>query len=215
MYIDDNSEYTTKQKKYITQKLQNHIVIFNSIRKYSVRNAYEAIHEHATKSESVIVSLDGDDWMHSRHALRFLNVFYKIHQPMATYGSCLAWKNNALLKIGNKFENKKYPTEIIANGLFRKHPFLPLHPRTWKTKVFKQIRKEDFLNDQGDWLKYCEDQAIFFPILEMYPKKVLRIPKLLSVYNLDTTQSDNKTHFYEQIQDEIEIRTKTSYEPIS
>ena len=215
LYIDDHSNYTTKEKKYIKQKLQNHEAIFNKFRKYSLKNAYEVIHKYATKEKSVVVSLDGDDWLYNTNVLQILNDIYEKQDCVATYGDCYIWKNATLSeKPASKtleYCNIPYPQEIIDTKSFRKYPFLPLHLRTWRTKVFKKIPISEFKDHEDNWFKFCEDQAIFYPILEMYPKKVLCVTKPLSIYNQDNDNNDFKKNFIEQVKDELFIRKMKKY----
>ncbi len=214
LYIDDHSKYTTKQINYIRQKLKSHVVVFNKERKYSLRNAYDAIHSFAEKKESVIVSLDGDDWLAGNNVFETLNKYYQRKNYVATYGNCYISKNKGISKekASQLFEycNIPYPNKVIKEKSYRKYPFLPLHLRTWKTSIFKKIQRDEFLDLSGNWLRFCEDQAIFFPILEMAGEKVKCISEPLSVYNMENIESDHKTNLVQQIKDEIIIRKRTT-----
>lgn len=212
IFIDDNSKLSDQQKKHISEKLKKHIVIFNNKRKYSLRNAYEAIHQHAKKINSIVVSLDGDDWLVGDTVLSTLEKVYINRQCVATYGECLLFQNgNISQKKASeilKHTNTPYPQTVILNKSFRKHPFLPLHLRTWCTDAFKKIPKKSFLDSDGNWFKFCEDLAIFFPLLERHPKKVISIKKPLSVYNMDNDENDSKINLFPQLHDELFLRNK-------
>jgi len=193
-------------------------VIFNRLRKFSLRNAHEAIHNIITQRESIVVSLDGDDWLVNENVLSYLNKVYQKTGCWLTYGSCLFWdgEKTSTNPIDKAFmtANQEYPAATIRNRNYRKILFLPLHLRTWKTWLFLKIKKEDFLDSHGEWLRFCEDQAMYYPMMEMAGKHMKVISKHLSVYNNANSESDVKTNFFEQMRDEIQIRKKTQYEEI-
>jgi len=218
LFIDDCSNYTKKQKEYIKKRLKNHIVVFNKKRRYSVFNAYKIIHKYAKDSEGVVLNLDGDDWLLDNNVLSFLAKVYDNNPDcLVTYGECLLWDGKEYSsrpsRFIKKFANIPYPKRLIRKNSYRLEPFYPLHPRTWKVWLYKKIKKEDLQRPDGSWLEFAEDQAMFFPMLEMVNERYRVIKKPLYVYNVTTKHSDIKLNLIKLLKDELIIRKKTPYAP--
>ncbi len=209
LYVDDCSNYSSKQKKYIKQKLKNHTVVFNKKKKWSIRNAYEITHKFAKNEDAVIFNLDGDDYLSNTNALRIVAKAYKESDCIYTYGNCtMEFENTKEATSASRFDtyaNTPYTTYEKNNNLFRKVPFRPLHPRTWSVKAFKKIPKKTFLDHNREWLRYCEDMAIFFPLIEKYPTRVRTISEKLSTYVI-SRKNDAKLRLAETVRDEVFIR---------
>lgn len=219
LFIDDASNYTTKQKKYIKEKLKKHIVEFNKKRRFSVFNAYKMIHKYADNNDAIIINLDGDDWFVNDGVLADLSEVYGQNPScLLTYGECLLWggeqysRPSRLIK---DFTNIPYPQKVIREKTYRLEPFYPLHPRTWKVWLYKKIKKEDFLRPDGAWLKFAEDLAMFYPMLEMAAGRFKVIKKPLYAYNVAAQHADIKENLIKLLKDELIIRKKKPYEPVA
>lgn len=217
LFVDDDSEYTREQKKWIKTQLKDHICVFNQTRKYSLKNAFEMIHRYAVKKESVIVSLDGDDWFVDEFVLRYLNEIYsKNPDTELTYGDCLYYEPGTphhLLAAKKYYPrmNLRYSDEVVRENWYGREVFFPLHPRTWRVEAFKQIPKERFLRSNGNWFQFCEDQAILYPLLEKAKGKFLALSKPLTFYNRENALNENKVDIVQCLIDEIEIRRKSIF----
>jgi glycosyltransferase involved in cell wall biosynthesis len=216
LFVDDDSDYSREYKKNILAFFdKDDVVIWRKERAFSLKNAYELIHEYCEQEDAVVFNLDADDWLYSNESIKTLMNLYMLHDWYFSYGDCFIWSGSdeqqiLASKLGE--HNKKYPKDVSTARSFRDYPFLPLHPRTWKVHAFKSISKESFLNKRGDWLQYCEDQAIFFPLLEMYFTKCGVVSQPLSVYNVENPNSDSKIELISSLNDELEIRGKQRYE---
>ncbi len=210
LFVDDASEYTRAQQNYIKQRLKGHIVQFNQEQKFSLRNAYEMIHEHVDNDEAIIINLDGDDWLIRDDVIDVVDKTYEVHHCLLTYGNCVYHAP------GEAFHNKKgseviptinqrYPDKVENLSSYRKEGFRPLHLRTWKAREFKNIPKKYFLRSDGNWVQFCEDQAIFLPLLEKADGRYEVISTPLSAYNRHNPNSDSKLHLYEMLSDEVTI----------
>jgi hypothetical protein len=175
-------------------------------------------HKFAIRSSAIILNLDGDDWLLGPDSLKHLAWVYKNNpQCLLTYGECVLWDGKHYTRPSrfvNKFTNIPYPKSVIEKYSYRKYPFLPLHPRSWRVWLFKKIKKQDFLRPDGSWLQFAEDQAIFYPILEMATARVKVIKRPLYVYNVASVHADIKENLRGLLKDELIIRKKNSYEPL-
>lgn len=219
LFIDDATPLSKNQKKYIKNKLKGHVVIFNSKRLYSLHNAYKILHRFAKKNQAVVFNLDGDDWLLNKRSLSEVAGFYRKNPTcLLTYGECVLWDGK---KISGKPSrlllpnvNIPYKNGVIADNSYRLEPFYPLHPRTWKVWLFKKIRKKDFIRPNGTWLQFAEDQAIFFPMLEMAGGNYLTIKKPIYVHNFEHQYSDLKANLIGLLRDELVSRKRPKYEPL-
>jgi len=211
IYIDDASGYSLKQKKYIKQKLHDHIVVFNRVRKYSLRNAYEAIHKYVKEDDAIIANIDGDDWLIRNDVIDVVDKTYQKYNCLLTYGNCIYYnpsnKNHQKkASSANAFTNVRYPKFVEKSNLFRLYHFPILHLRTWKANLFKRIPKDKFLRPNGEWIRYCEDMAMFFPMLEKSHGRYSVISEPLYSYNIQNPSNDFKIHTKEMLFDEVCIR---------
>ncbi len=220
LFVDDCSEYTKDQKQHIKQRLSGHIVVFNKERKHSLRNAYEMLRTYVSDDTSIIFNLDGDDFLSSPKAFQIIQDTYQQTNCLLTYGECFVLKNSWTpsrylpSRYVLKGLNIRYPSDVEKNNLYRKDYFRPLHPRTWKVDLFRKIRLQDLLDDHGKWFTTCEDQAMYFPMLEMSGGRyhVLRQP--LYYYRTGHVISDEVLHRSLQLQDERDIQKKPPYSPL-
>ncbi|OGV91470.1 hypothetical protein A2783_01550 [Microgenomates group bacterium RIFCSPHIGHO2_01_FULL_45_11] len=216
LFIDDASNYSNKQKNVIKKKLKSHIAVFNSKRKFAVCNAYYLLKNFADKKNAVVLNLDGDDWLLDTSVLSYLSMVYqKSPHCLLTWGECVFWNGKTYSKpsrLIKPYTNISYPLKVVKESSYRRYPFLPLHPRTWKVSVFNQIKKASFLRPDGTWLQFAEDQALFYPMLEMARGRYKVIKKPLYAHNTTTKLSDAKINLTQLLKDELIIRKRKSYE---
>jgi len=169
------------------------------------------IHKYASANNAIVFNLDGDDWLPNKDCLgQVAKVYRNNPNTLLTYGDCMIWDGKKIKR--EKIHvletlNKKYPAKVEASKSYRSYPFLPLHPRTWKVSLFKSINKREFLSPSGKWLRFAEDQAIFFPMLEEIDSSkytVINIP--IYVYNIENLHSDIRENTLMLLNDEILIR---------
>lgn len=196
--------------------LRHHVVIWRPVRYYSVRNAYEVLHQYAVDQHAVVVNLDADDWFARPTALAEIAEMYHRQHCLLSYGNCLVWQGRDLPRLPLATEvmpacNTPYPPEIIRDRSYRRYPFLVYHPRTWSVAAFQRLPRTAFQRADGSWLQYCEDQAIFFPLLEMFGHRCICSSQPWSVYNQANPLADVQTARLALLRDEIEIRRQAPY----
>lgn len=74
--------------------------------------------------------------------------------------------------------------------------------------------KSDFLRPDGTWLRFAEDQAIFYPLLEMAGGNFETIKKPIYVHRFEHQNSDLKANLVGLVKDELIIRRKPKYEAL-
>lgn len=135
------------------------------------------------QDEDVIVHLDGDDWFFHPFVLSNLEREYSQHDCWTTYGNYISTDGDASIcrEVTSKIDRK-----TLGNWYFS-------HLRTFKYKLFKHIREEDFRDDTGNYFKMASDVVMFTPILELCPlNKIKFLPYPSVVYNRFNPFSENK-----------------------
>lgn len=216
LFSDDASGLSPAQKKHIRERLKGHISVFNKNRRYSLYNAWYLINKYAKNDTGVIFNLDGDDWLYSETSLETVsNAYLSNPQCVMTYGECFLYDKRLIAKPARTiipYANIPYPKKVVKTGSYRKYPFLPLHARTWKVSEFKKINTKFFMDSHGNWLRFAEDQAICYPLLEMSHGSYVVIKEPIYVYSLNTGLNDKYSNLLDLLRDELTIRRMQNHE---
>ncbi len=202
---------TDKSAQIIKKMIDNNekfTFIENTEKKYSLRNIYEAIHNH-THDDEIVVILDGDDFLFEKGVLNRLNDIYNEKKCLLTYGSYI----NLSDKMKGKF-SKKVPNYIVESNNFRNYEWCTSHLRTFKSSLFKKINKEDLCDEEGNFYTMAGDLAIMFPMLEMSSERSVYIDKILHIWNDLNELNEHKQDNRKQIGIEKIIRNGKKYDRI-
>jgi len=207
--IDDISTDSTVQiVRNIINEDDRFKLIVNKEKKYALQNIYEGIDFAQPDDEDVIVTVDGDDWLYNNTVLDTLVETYASQQCWITYGNYVQYPSGRYSALST------YSPEVIYNNAFRSVAWQATHLRTFKYKLWKHIKKEDLLDQSGNYYKMGWDLAFMFPMLEMSGGRIVNINAPLYVYNIDNPLNDNKVDMELQLSIDREVRQKIKYEPI-
>lgn len=155
-------------------------LIRNNEKKFKLKNMDELISQF--DDEDIVVEVDADDFLLGNDVLSFINKTYSDKNIWLTNGSFMYSNGN----LG--FSQKCNPDTI------RTDDFRFSHLRTWKSFLWKNIPKENFLDGNGEYYKSGADVAYTFPLLELCGKEhYLFLNKILYVYNESSPYNDHKT----------------------
>ena len=209
LYIDDCSPDGTGElvENFVKECGQSGRVqlIKNTERKGALANLYYAIHSCA--DQSIIITLDGDDWFKHDQVLATINKAYADSNILMTYGQFETYPEGHL-GICNE-----YPAKIIQANAFRQYKWLASHLRTFYAWLFKRVQLEDLQYDDT-FFPVVWDQAFMFPMLEMAVGRCRFINEVLYVYNQANPINDYKVRMQEIVACERMIRSKQKYEPL-
>lgn len=178
--IDDMSTDNTIEKvKKLTEGNQNFQLVVNNKKKFKLRNLDELISEF--DDDDIVIELDGDDWLYVPTVVDEIEKIYSDPNTWLTNGSFM-YSN------GHKgFSDKCNPKTI------RKDAFRFSHLRSWKAFLWKNISKENFKEDNGEYFKSGADVAYCFPLLELAGEENYKfLSQILYVYNGDSPYNDHK-----------------------
>jgi glycosyltransferase involved in cell wall biosynthesis len=155
-------------------------------------NYYNAIHSLIPDGK-VVVNLDGDDMLINNEVLLFLEKVYEDKDVWITYGNCLEYP---AMKPCEGL--KQVPENVINEKLFRKVSMPGHHLRTFKSELFKKIRKESLMRD-GSFFRTGGDHAMLYPMMEMstpykpgMPNHSRFIKEILYYWRTDTPFNDHR-----------------------
>lgn len=174
---------------------------------YALKNIYDGIKFSNPEDEDIIVTLDGDDWFASKDVLKILNRTYVNHDCWITYGSYAEYPSGKRGKFARPIDHS-----FIDNQTLRQQPWMSSHLRTFKAKLWNQIKLNDLLDSEGQFYRMTWDLAFMFPMLEMAGHKSKYIEDILYVYNMSNPMNDHKVDNSYQMKLEAEIRAKQPYE---
>lgn len=211
IYIDDCSTDGTYEavKTFIAQSghKDRTTLIKNETRKGALYNLYNTIHSCSDKA--IILTIDGDDWLHGTEVLQTINKTYDDPNIWMTYGQFVTYPDYAL---GLCHE---MPAHIIKERSYRKQQdWFVSHLRTFYAGLFKKIKEED-LKLKGEFFSMTWDRAFLYPMMEMADGRIKFIDKVIYIYNQANPLNDFKTNVRYQIYCRDLIQGKELYEPLS
>lgn len=200
IFIDDAStDKTAEIARRILSDRKDVVFLENRQRQLAMRNHVVAIRDHCSNPESVIFTVDGDDWLDSETAIERMMERHRVHD--------VVWSRYRRTDSSNEIASGP-----LIGGDVRGHSWVSSHLRSFKKFLFDGIKDEDFRNDDGHYYKMTCDVAIMFPILEMTPpERRLFYDSCLYVYNRETPANDDKQDIGMQMQIEKRIRAGRRY----
>lgn len=184
--------------------------ILNKERKYSLYNIVNGIYSLSCKDNDVCVTIDGDDALYDSKVLSKLNKIYTENDVYLTYGQYVH-DPAPEFSIGHCREISKH---IVENKLYRKTDWMLSHLRTFKYGLFKNIKREDFLDNDGQFMKRTGDLALTYPMAEMAGNKIMFINDIMYSYNRNTELNDDKIDAHNQARLAMLVRSKPVYPTI-
>jgi hypothetical protein len=181
-------------------------VLKNKEKKFALKNIYDAVKATNPSGDDVIVVLDGDDWFSTDHVLSNLSKYYQESKCWMTYGSFMEFPSG---RIG--IESTDYPDNVIENNSYRKDRWRASHLKTFKYFLWERVKKEDLLDDDGEFYEMTYDQAMMLPMLEMSGPKAKYIKEINYIYNTSNPNAVNKTRAKKQHDLMLKIRSKSKY----
>ncbi|MCF7851669.1 MAG: glycosyltransferase [Simkaniaceae bacterium] len=212
IYINDASSDRTQE---IVEELKKthpkgHLItlVNNTKNCGALENIYHAVYDH-TDDNDVILLLDGDDALSSPYVLKKLEEVYSRRPIWLTFGQFRERNSGSMGFV------RKIPYSRLKQQKLRSFPHGASHLKTFKSWLFKQIKKEDLLY-QGNFYAMSWDLAIMFPMLEMAAEHHYQfVDQVLYIYNDANPISDHQKSKELQRKLDLEIRSKKPYSPIN
>ena len=205
--LDDLS--TDSSVKIVSSLIENDSrfkLIVNKDKKFALKNIIDGIKILNPEKEDVIVTLDGDDWLSNKNVLSRVAEEYTSKDVWLTYG------NHTNFPDGEPYWPLfRYPDSVVQTNSFRKFRFLASHLRTFKFKLWQNVKEQDLQDEDGNYFQTAWDLAMMFPMLEMCGNRFSFIEDVLYVYNNKNPLNDYKIYQQLQIKTDMMLRMKPSY----
>ena len=134
----------------------------NGDRLYAVGNTARVI-DSLYEDNTIIGIIDSDDQLCERRTLEWINSIYK--QGMGAVWTSNIWEPYGINLCSNHLDDSVNVYE---------HPWVSSHFRTFPLSTYQEINPKNFKDDNGEWMKRCEDQTFMLPIIHQSHKKDLR-----------------------------------------
>jgi len=211
--IDDASDDGTQEEiersiNALPENVKSRFKVrLNSSRKGALENFLIGFKDLESESEpeSILVQLDGDDWLYGPLVFQIIQSAYEQTGCWMTWGSYVEWPSGA------HGISSPMPEEAHAFGDYRSRQWVTSHLRTFKSHLWSSIRDEDLRDDRGNYFMTTCDLAMMFPMIEMSRERSLFVPYVLHCYNRSNPQSDDRIHREEQLTAETVIRRRAPY----
>jgi len=180
--------------------------ILNNKRKGALFNIVNAIRNSDCNDEDVIITLDGDDWLYDENVLNKVAKAYE-GDILLTYGQYMSYPSNT---VGHC---KPYDKKVIQARSFRRDEWRMSHLRTFKYKLFSNIKEKDFIDSRKKrYFEMAWDLALMFPMAEMAGDRIKFISDILYTYNRENPINDDKVNLGLQASTNGLIRKMQKYD---
>jgi glycosyltransferase involved in cell wall biosynthesis len=196
------------------------ILLENEKRRRKLANVYRAVHQ--CKDTEIVLLIDGDDWLINSSVFRYINLIYHTFpDTWFTYGQYHNIPTSEAHQWG--FSEHGYcvpvPKDVERRHAYRAFRFIFMHLRTFPAWIFKLILLQDLLCDsisqyKGNFYPASNDNAIFFPIVEMSHMHTVFVDKVLYIRNLYSELVGFKVDRKLQRTCSREIRRRKRYRPL-
>ena len=207
--INDASTDSTKEK---IEELRKHLdnrfkIVHNDKNVKALKNIVDGFNYLDCKNdpESVLMVIDGDDFLYSEWSLDIVRQAYQQTNCLLSYGNWIGWPD------GSSSNCRPIHSDVHKNRNYRELPFAFSHLRTWKSKLWYNIKDKDLRDDNGNYFESGWDVAFMLPMIEMAGERTLFIPNVLYCYNRINPISDDKIRQRQQVSIDRKIRSKEKY----
>ena len=197
IYVDDAStDGSDKIAMHTLKNTKNAQLILNQERVGKLSNLYREIHK--LENNSIIIELDGDDYLIDDQVLNNFNHAYQKNNCLAIHANYINYPIELAKKLNIGHFSQETPFFVKKNRNFRNYPWIYSGLRSYKAELFKKIKKEDLLSRfepyKDKFLPVFHDAAIFYPIAEMSGEKIGYIKEPMILRNIDSEINDFKVH---------------------
>lgn len=175
-------------------------IVSNEIRKYLPRNIYNVVNFVCVNPESVIIQVDGDDYLDpSNNAFEILSNAYD-SGAMITFGTYSTEIEGKPLKKFDVAHDTTHPWNLEVCTSWA-------HLKTYKKKAFDLITVDMMMETDADkWITMGEDAIIQPTIMEHYHDQIIYIPE--SIYIYDMNGNEHVVNYNAQIYNTFKLKSK-------
>ena len=127
---------------------------------------------------SIVLQVDGDDWLPDPGVLDFLNRVYQDTEVWLTYNS---WQ----FPDGRRALNSEpVPESVTGAGTYRDYKWISSHLHSFRRELFEHVEDASLIDPAtGDYWHSAVDMAHYFPMLELAGRHARHVHRVTYVYN--------------------------------
>ena len=139
-------------------------------------------------SGSIVLELNGDDWLPDKKVLPFLNKVYLNKNVWMTYNT-FKYHNGTIPK-----NLKPLPKKVLRNNSYRNYfRWISSHLHSFRQQLFTHIQEESCIDPAtGKFWESADDQAIYLCMLELAGHHSRHLYRVSYVYNFRDISEENK-----------------------
>ena len=166
-------------------------VVKNTKRRMSAKNLYNAVHHYISNDESIIIELDGDDFIDEQYDMFSILSKHYDNGSLKTIGSFQSYPEINVPMVTN---NKKLTDFSNPWDHGKCTAWSPL--RTYKRHLFTQVELYYFLErDTLEWLKIADDSSINPRMIELAKGKIGIIDEPIYIYDLSGNRDSDEDYW--------------------
>lgn len=183
--VDDCSERsldTAHLRAVLDAGARPYVLVSNDERKYLARNLYNVTNLLATRSDAIIVQVDGDDFLCNPDAMTILERAYD-DDTLMTFGSfdIIGASSTPYESVDLKNELEPSLGEVWDLDLCRTW----MHLKTYRKDLFSKVPRHYFLEKNGEnWLRTGEDLSVQPKLAQLAGGRISHIKDVLYSYDL-------------------------------
>lgn len=155
------------------------INIWNVEKKWEVANVLHGI--SLCDDDDIICRIDADDWLTELDSLAIIDSVYQ-------QTNCdILWTAH---RWGFSDKNISGPMSQEADPY--KHPWVSSHLKTFRKKLLKDVKDENYRGEDGNYIRRAGDQAIYLPALHNSKKRVF-LPRVMYHYTINDVPETYQT----------------------
>ena len=184
VFLDDESDDGTHE--LIEQWLRDHPdhsveYIHNTDRKGGAANDLTGF--RMAEPGSIVIEVDGDDWLPDRNVLKFFNKVYQDEDVWTTYNTPIRFDNGRYHRHPHP-QRLPIPAEVIAKNAIRQYGWRSHHLHTFRAELLHHIREESLIDPKTGRYWGTRDKSVFYPMLELAGRHSRHIYRITYVYNI-------------------------------
>lgn len=175
-HINKTQEVLLRLSKFDSDSANKISFIKNVEKRWATANVLHGI--SLCNDDDIVCRIDADDWLTDLDALALINHFYN-ETKCDTLWTAHRWAFSDM-NISGKLPNGVDPYT---------HQWVSSHMKTFRKKLINNVKDENFRDENGEYFRRAEDQAIFLPILKHSMNRVF-LPRVMYHYTIDMTRKD-------------------------
>lgn len=157
--------------------------------------------------ESIVIELNGDDWLPDPGVLSFLNKVYRDPEVWMTY-------NTQRESTGVIPFQLPPPREVRGNRSYRDYPWATSHLHTFRRALFDHVSEEVMIDpDTGEYWASADDVALYLWMLELAGDHARHLWRITCHYNFHE-QTEYRLDREGQLEREYRIRSRSRAEAL-